>query len=312
MTIKELAEKAQHQAYSGDTAGFTESCFSMNTAIREEGDRLGEEDAIALSDMGAASMTCDMARHLVRAADALCFMRQPMGAAALLKAATSDPALAKVEALRKRYAQVSEGISHANNWTQFRELHAKTEPPKVDVDTPRVKAELAAARAALASAKDPPLVLSVGCGRGVQERALLHEFPTMQMAVVDLSGLGADLAREYPSRVTVFDPSDRYALPTRPEGYDLVVCFDTLQQQPNVLGFLAFLQEQAAAGVYSVPEALVRACVEDRTDGPYTELNGFSPGSLVAAFDRIGIEGVIPKKTVDGYLVVSTSAPREV
>lgn len=306
------ARRAEQYALEGETAAFTEACFALNAAMRER-ESLSPEEVVAVEDLGAASLSCDVATHLIRAADALCFIQKPMAASALLGGALAEPGLSRVKALVDRRKQLADALRHANGFSYFKELHATTDPGSCDLDQPRVKAELAAARRFL-SKRDlerrdsPPRVLSVGCGYGIQERALLEEFPTMSMVVVDLSGKASGLVSDFPDRVTAFDPEDRYALPRETDGYDLVICFNALQQQPNVRGLLAFLHEQAAAGVYSVPEALKLALTRDFTDPPYINLTGFCQKSLENAFAMVGIESTTTQKTEDGFLVLCTEA----
>lgn len=285
------ARRAEQYAYDGDREGFLAECLGLNELVRkarESGVEPSSEETIALTDAAAASMAQDVARQIESAARGLLALQQPIGASRLLTGALNDPLVSKVRCLKDLYAKVRGGLAHVETFEAFRTTHGRLPAEPVDLSAPRVQEELAAVRRCLA--------------RLPQDRAariLLVGGVEMQNALIDQFGSRIEV-----TRFDLASGGGWFDLPKREGGYDLVVCLNTLQRQPNLEGFVAFLHEQCAAGIYSVPEALKHYSPETTVDAPvYLNLHGFNEVALVKLFDRVGLEGMRTLRTPDGFVI---------
>lgn len=285
------ARRAERCALDGDGEGFLAECLALNELVRkvrEGGADLSGEETIALTDVAAASMVQDVARQIESAARGLLALQQPIGASRLLVGALNDPLVGEVRCLKDLHAKVRAGLAHVETFDAFRTRHLSVEAESVDLEAPRVQAELAAVRRCL--------------------EGFLQDRPA-RVLLVGSEEMGGVLTDQFGSRVEITRldlalASGWFDLPKREGGYDLVLCLNVLQQQPNLEGFVAFLHEQCGAGIYSVPEVLKHYSPVTTVDAPvYLNLHGFNEAGLVRLFDRVGLEGMRTERTADGFVI---------
>lgn len=287
-TVIEAARRAERAGLMGDSATFVGECLTLSSLTRGR-ESLTDEEAVAMTDASVSVSICDIAQQIARAAEGFVRLEQPIHASAFLSGPMANPILSLSPVLRETHARIRESLAHIETFSAFAEKQGSLPPTAPSTTDARVQAEIAAIRAEVTriiqERGGPVRVLSVGGGALVQETAVSAEFgDAVEFSYCDLSAGGSN------------KPASWFDFPKREGGYDLVVCLNAIQEQPNPAGFLAFLHEQCAHGVYSVPEPL---------RGPVNPMNvhSFNEPGLRALFDLVGLEGLRVSRTPDGFVI---------
>lgn len=303
MTIETTARELARLALEGSPEEFISLAIILNQAVREANRVLSDEERLAIQDAGVACFVKEAASGCLRAVDALCAIREPMNAAALLTGLCADPVFKDVKALKTRLEQVQSSLRLANSFEQYAGYFGAGKPVDEPLG-PKHQAALDEARRIIRSLPEHYTtheLMAVGAGEGRVEEALLAEFPKLRVTFVDVRPAPARLHE----RVTAFAPKDYYDLPKQDGGFDLVVCH-SLSRQPNPRAYVAFLQEQCQRGVYLLTESLPYYPIEQ--GDTIEEFHAVTVAGTEKLFSDLGLPVKI-RRVAEGGHIIATSEP---
>lgn len=312
-SLIDLSKEIQQTILGGTVPHEKLAVLNAIMQVRSKGGTLPPEEASACSEAFGMLLRMQACERLLRAAEGLLSIQQPLRARELLNAAAAEPMFDNFKPLDDFRAGLLRATDHADSFERYVARYSgeiTLDPPSA-AQIGRNQWCIAEAKKILAG-REAPQIMAVGPWCARTEEVLLREIPGCCITFVELGNFQPHLDRleaEFPGRVSWFRPTSYFDLPKRVDGYDLTLCNEVLEHQPSPISYLAFLAEQSANLLLSVPEAdhwySAKDCIEPVNDpeGWFPHLHGFNATSFKRVFDMIELPVRVTTLSETGHLL---------
>jgi hypothetical protein len=312
-SLIDLSKEVQQAIMTGTIPHEKLAILNAIMQVRSKEFKLAPEEAAACSEAFGALLRSQACERLLRAAEGLLSIQQPLRARELLAAATAEPMFKGFKPLEDFVVGLRRATDHADSFERYAARYSgeiTLDPPSAAQIGRNVWC-IEEAKKILAG-REAPQIMAVGPWCARTEEVLLREIPGCSITFVELGNFQPHLDRleaEFPGRVSWFRPMSYYDLPKRTDGYDLTICNEVLEHQPSPISYLAFLAEQSANLLLSVPEAdhwySAKDCIDPVNDpeGWFPHLHGFNAESFERVFKMVDLPVRVTRMSDTGHLL---------